>query len=203
MYDTAAVGGWQWRIPVGARRLAVLALALGERDLVAAIRRSADDLEPAVLVAEVEERPVGPPARPTIVALRSRDDPALAAGSVDQRDLPGGQVIGRLLAGHGELRPVRRPVEPVHVEPAFGERRRHWGLGLALRPSTARDRSIDEPDLAPAATAGDERQAAAVRRPARLATTTRLGDHASESRTVRLDDPDLVVTHEGQAPAVG
>jgi hypothetical protein len=55
VHDAPAIRRWQRHEAIAARRLTVLALAVRDGDPIAPIRRAPDDLEPAVLVAEVDE----------------------------------------------------------------------------------------------------------------------------------------------------
>ena len=83
--DAAAIRRRQRGVPVAPRRLAVLALAVGEDDAVTAIRGAAHDLEPPVGVGHVDQRPVGQPLRAGVVAALARHDLALAGRDVDDR----------------------------------------------------------------------------------------------------------------------
>ena len=93
----------------------------------------------------------------------ARDDPALPGRDVHERDLRCREVVGRLLAGHGKLRPVGRPREAIDVEAALRERRRDRCARFALGSSAPRHWRIREPDLAPASSPRDEREPATVR----------------------------------------
>ena len=77
------------------------------------------------------------------------------------------------------------------------------GFGSVAGPAAARDRSVDQPDLRPAAPARQEGQPVAVGRPARCAAAAGLADDEGQARPVGLDDPDLVVADEREPAAVG
>src|SRR3954464_13618047 len=104
------------------------------------------------------------------------DDPTLAAGDVDERDLRGRELIRRLLSRDRELRAVARPGEPVDIEPSARQGRRDRRPRLTLRTPPSRDRRVDQPDLAPAPATRDEREAATVRGPARVPPPARFRD---------------------------
>ena len=86
--------------------------------------------------------------------------------------------------------------------PPARERDRLGRARVALRATTTRDGRIDQPDLRPAASARDEGDPPAVRRPLRVTAAAGLGDHLREPGPVGLDDPDLLVPDEREAPAV-
>ena len=77
------------------------------------------------------------------------------------------------------------------------------GLRVVRRPAAARDGGVDEPDLRPAAPPRQEREAAAVGRPARRRAPPGFGDDRVLARAVGLDDPELVVADEREAASIG
>ena len=168
-----------------------------------AVGGQANDLEPAVGIGHVEERAVADPATADVDAPLARHDPGLAGGDVDEGDLRCLRDVRPALGHHRDPAAVGRPLERVDVDAAPGQDGRSRRLRLGRRPATPRDRRIDQPDLGPAAPSRQERQPVAVGRPARSAATAGLADDFGQARAVRLDDPDLLVPDERDAPAVG
>ncbi len=200
--DAAAVGRGQRDVPVAPRWFAMLALAVGEDDAVAAVRGAAHELEPPVGVRHVDQRPVGQPLRAGVVAALARDDLALAGRDVDDRDLRGRQVIGRLLGHDRHPAAIRGPRHPFDVDAAGRQGDRLRRARVALGATTPGDGCIDQPDLRPAAPARHEREAPAIGRPLRVTAAAGLGDHLREAGPVGLDDPDLLVPDEGEAATI-
>ena len=156
-------------------------------------------------VGHVDERPVGGPAWPGVVAALAGDDLLRAGRDVDERDLRGrrGRPGGAARRWRSCVA-VRRPGEAVDVDAgrrsgrrasgACGSRcgRPRRGTGASMSQTWVQPRRRDR--KARRRPSGDQRGS---RPPPGLATTQRL------ARPVGLDDPDLVVADEGEAPAVG
>src|SRR2546425_2875842 len=182
--------------------LAVLPLPAGEDEPLAAVGTDADDLEPAIAVRDVEEAAVrhGPRAGGPLRAAAG--DPVLRAGrGIHEMDLR--DVVIRA-AGRRDCNrlPVGRPGEVLDVNPARSEGPRLRWLWHTRRPAPTRHRSIDEPDLRPAAPPRQERQLLAVRRPAGHGDARRMARDDLVARTVRLDQPEGVVAHVGEPSPV-
>ena len=163
---------------------------VGQDDPVAPVGRQPDDLEPAVGVGHVQERPVGQPARAPTSRLRlAGDDPLGAGRDVDERDLRRLEVVEAALGRDRDPRPSGDQAKASTSTPAAVRTRGLGGSRLVRGPAAARHRRVDEPDLRPAATAREERETLAVRRPARAATAARLGRRPASSASRRPRRP--------------
>ncbi len=186
-----------------AGRLAVLTLAIGQHQPVAAVGRAPDDLEPAIGVGHVPEGAVTPPAGRGVVAVLAGHDLDGAGRDLDERDLVRLEVVDPPLPADRQMRAGWRPGHRVDIGPGRGQRDGGRKLRGASGTAAARHRGVDDPDLRPAASARQEGEPLAVGRPARVLPAPGLGHGAGQPGAVRLDHPDLVLADERQPPPIG
>ena len=201
--EAAAVGRGERGIPDAAARLPMLALPGRQDDPIVPVGGQADDLEPAVGIRGEEERSIRQPASTDIDTLLARHDPRHPARDLDDRDLRGFDDLRAARPHDRDPAAIGRPFEGFDIDARLRQDGRSRRLRLGRRAAATRHGRIDQPDLRPAATTGQEGQPMAIGRPARLAPGAGLADHAGQPRSVRLDDPDLFVADEREPAPVG